>query len=78
MSHCHTLYGRKNRLGGPAEMMLRQKELAVRVEKAKTMTPEELAGKITIGILTDRDLPIYTRELRKIREAAKAAGEGER
>ena len=73
ISHCHTLYGRKNLLGGAAEMMQRQKELAVRVEKAKTMTAEELAGKFTIGTLIDRDLPIYTQEYRKIREAARAA-----
>jgi 2-oxoglutarate ferredoxin oxidoreductase subunit beta len=71
MSHCHTLYGRKNRLGGPAEMMRLQKKLAVRVDKAQTMPPEELAGKITIGVLTDRDLPIYTQEYRKVREAAR-------
>ncbi len=37
------------------------------------MTPEELAGKLTIGVLVDRDLPIYTQEYRRIREAAKAA-----
>lgn len=73
ISHCHTLYGRKNKLGGPVEMMQWQKEVAVRVEKAKTMTPEELAGKITIGVLADRDLPIYTQELRRVREAAMAA-----
>jgi 2-oxoglutarate ferredoxin oxidoreductase subunit beta len=73
ISHCHTLYGRKNKLGGPVEMMRWQKEVAVRVEKAQTMTPEELAGKITIGVLTDRDLPIYTQELRRVREAAMAA-----
>jgi 2-oxoglutarate ferredoxin oxidoreductase subunit beta len=77
MSHCHTLFGRKNRLGGPAEMMRRQKELAVRVEKAQTMSPEELAGKITIGVLTDRDLPIYTQEYHRVREAARQALEGE-
>jgi 2-oxoglutarate ferredoxin oxidoreductase subunit beta len=73
ISHCHTLYGRKNKLGGPVEMMRWQKEVAVRVEKAKTMTPEELAGKISIGVLADRDLPIYTQELRRVREAAQAA-----
>jgi 2-oxoglutarate ferredoxin oxidoreductase subunit beta len=77
ISHCHTLYGRKNLLGGAAEMMLRQKDLAVRVEKAKTMTPEELEGKFTIGTLVDRDLPIYTQEYRKIREAARIALAGE-
>jgi 2-oxoglutarate/2-oxoacid ferredoxin oxidoreductase subunit beta len=77
ISHCHTQFGLKNKLGGPVEMMRAQKELAVKVEKAKTMTPEELAGKITIGVLTDRDLPIYTQEYQKIREAAKAAMGGE-
>jgi 2-oxoglutarate ferredoxin oxidoreductase subunit beta len=52
-------------------MMRRQKEMAVRVDKAKTMTPEELEGRITIGTLVDRELPIYTQEYRRIREAAK-------
>jgi 2-oxoglutarate ferredoxin oxidoreductase subunit beta len=74
ITHCHTLFGRKNVLGGPAEMMQWQKEAAVKLEKAQTMTPEDLEGKFTIGILTDRDLPIYTQEYRKIREAAQAAG----
>jgi 2-oxoglutarate ferredoxin oxidoreductase subunit beta len=73
ISHCHTLYGRKNKLGGPVEMMEWQKRIAVKIDKAKTMTPEELQGKITIGVLTDRDLPIYTQELRRVREAARAA-----
>jgi 2-oxoglutarate ferredoxin oxidoreductase subunit beta len=76
MSHCHTLFGRKNLLGGPAEMMRLQKEVAVRVEKAKTMSPEELAGKITIGVLTDRDLPIYTQEYHRVREVARQVLEG--
>ena len=71
ISHCHTQFGLKNKLGGPVEMMRTQKEMAVRVEKAKSMDPEELAGKITIGVLVDRELPIYTQEYRRIREAAK-------
>ncbi len=77
MSHCHTLFGRKNRLGGPVEMMRPQKELAVRVEKAATMTPEELAGKFTIGVLADRDLPIYTEEYHRVREQVRQIMEGE-
>jgi 2-oxoglutarate ferredoxin oxidoreductase subunit beta len=76
ISHCHTQFGLRNKLGGPVEMMRAQKTMAVKVEKAKTMTPEELAGKITIGTLVDRDLPIYTQEYRRIREAAKATMEG--
>jgi 2-oxoglutarate ferredoxin oxidoreductase subunit beta len=72
ISHCHTQFGLKNKLGGPVEMMRRQKEMAVRVDKARTMTPEELEGRITIGTLVDRELPVYTEEYRRIREAAKA------
>ena len=67
VSHRHTLYGRKNKLGGPVEMLLWQKDAAVRVEKAHKMTPEDLAGKITIGTLIDRELPVYTQELHRIR-----------
>jgi 2-oxoglutarate ferredoxin oxidoreductase subunit beta len=76
ISHCHTQFGLKNKLGGPVEMMRRQKEMAVRVEKARTMTPEELEGKITIGTLVDRELPIYTQEYRRIREIAHGGGKG--
>ncbi|AEB10488.1 2-oxoacid:ferredoxin oxidoreductase subunit beta [Desulfobacca acetoxidans] len=74
ISHCPTLYGRKNKLGGPVEMLNWQKAVAVPVEKAKTMTAAELVGKITIGTLIDRDLPVYTKELRRIRDAARDAG----
>ncbi len=71
VTHCHTQYGRRNKLGGAVEMLRWQKETAVRVEKAQEMTPEDLEGKFTIGTLVDRDLPIYTQEYQKIREAAK-------
>jgi len=51
-------------------MLLWMKKVAVSVEKAAKMTPEELSGKITIGVLVDRDLPIFTKEYQKIREEA--------
>lgn len=72
ISHCHTQFGRRNKLGGPVEMMKWQKEAAVRVEKAGSMTREELEGKFTIGVLTDRELPNYTREYKKLRDAARS------
>ncbi len=71
ITHCPTQYGRKNRLGGPVEMLRWQKETAVSVEKAAGMSEEELRGRFTIGVLVDRDLPVYVREYRKIREAAR-------
>ena len=58
-------------MGGAVEMLRWQKESAVKVEKAQTMTEEELRGKFTIGVLEDRDLPVYTQEYNKISEAAK-------
>ena len=72
ISHCHTHYGRRNKQGGAVEMLQWQKDSAVRVEKAQAMSEEELQGKFTVGVLCDRDLPIYTQEYRRIRDAARA------
>lgn len=49
--NCPTAYGRRNKLRNPAENILQYKTLAVRVEQAKKMTPEELTGKIVTGVL---------------------------
>lgn len=72
ISHCHTQYGRRNRLGDAVDMLAWQKESAVRVEKAQSMSEEEMKDKFTIGVLADRDLPVYTQEYRKVREAARS------
>jgi 2-oxoglutarate ferredoxin oxidoreductase subunit beta len=37
------------------------------------MKPEELQEKILIGVLVDKELPVYQDEYEKIRERAKAA-----
>ena len=71
ISHCHTQYGRRNRMGGAVDMLRWQKEAAVSVEKAAKLTEEERAGKVIIGVLVDRELPIYTQEYKKIRQIAK-------
>jgi len=73
MAHCHTQYGKQNRLGTAVEMMEWQRDHAVTVEKAATMKPEELQDKIVIGVLVDKELPVYQDEYEKIRERAKAA-----
>jgi 2-oxoglutarate ferredoxin oxidoreductase subunit beta len=46
---------------------------AVPVEKALKMKPEELKDKILIGVLVDKELPVYQDEYEKIRERAKEA-----
>jgi len=73
ISHCHTQYGRQNRLGSAVEMMQWQRDNAVAVEKVATMKPEELEGKIVIGVLVDKELPVYQDEYEKIRDRAKEA-----
>jgi 2-oxoglutarate ferredoxin oxidoreductase subunit beta len=71
IAHCHTQYGRQNRLGSSVEMMEWQRDHAVTVEKAAKMKPEELQDKILIGVLVDKELPVYQDEYDKIRERAK-------
>jgi 2-oxoglutarate ferredoxin oxidoreductase subunit beta len=70
IAHCHTQYGRQNRLGTAVEMMEWQRDHAVPVEKALKMKPEELQDKILIGVLVDKELPVYQDEYEKIRERA--------
>ncbi|HEB49894.1 MAG TPA: 2-oxoacid:ferredoxin oxidoreductase subunit beta [Desulfobulbus sp.] len=76
ISNCHVQYGRRNGLGGAVEMMRRFKEQAVHVHEAEKMSTAELEGRITIGVLTDRELPISTEEYKKVRERAKAGRGG--
>ena len=71
IAHCPTHYGKINLLGGAVEMMQWQRDHAVTREKAAAMTPEELAEKIIIGVLMDRELPLYQKEYEGLRERAK-------
>ena len=71
ISHCHVQYGKQNRLGSAVDMMKWQRDNAVTVQRAKRMKPEELEGKILIGVLADKELPIYQDEYAKVREKAR-------
>ncbi len=73
ISQCQTHYGRLNKLGNHVEMMKWQRDSAVPVERAKKMSPEEMAGKFEIGILVDREAPTYHEEYAKLRDRAKEA-----
>jgi len=72
IAHCHTQYGRQNRLGSAVEMMGWQRDHAVTVEKAARMKPEEMQDKILIGVLVDKELPVYQDQYDKIRMRAKS------
>ncbi len=76
IAHCHTQYGRVNRLGSAVNMMEWQRDHSVTVEKAAQMKPEELQDKIVIGVLVDKELPVYQAEYEKIREWARGGVRG--
>ena len=71
ISNCHVQYGRRNELGGAVEMLTRFKEQSVTVSRAAKMSPEELQGKITVGVLADREIPISTEEYKKVQKQAR-------
>jgi 2-oxoglutarate ferredoxin oxidoreductase subunit beta len=71
ITHCHTQYGRQNRLGSAVDMLKWQRDNAISVEKAAKMSPEALEGKIITGILMDKELPVYEEEYNKVRLKAK-------
>ncbi len=70
ISNCHVQYGRRNKLGGAVDMLKQFKEQSITVTKAARMSPEELAGKTTVGVLADREIPISTEEYKKVRQRA--------
>lgn len=71
VSHCHTQYGRLNRMGTAVEMMQWQKEHAVTVEKYSEMSDKDIADKFKIGVLVDRELPAFQDEYDKVKSRAK-------
>jgi 2-oxoglutarate ferredoxin oxidoreductase subunit beta len=75
ISHCHVQYGKLNSMGGAVQMLEWQRDHALPVEQAAAMAPEKLEDKFLIGVLTDRELPVYQDEYEKIRQRAKGMQE---
>jgi 2-oxoglutarate ferredoxin oxidoreductase subunit beta len=74
ITQCPISYGRKNKMGGPAQMMQWQKDHAVMVAAAAKMTPAEMSGKFVIGELHKSAAPEYTAEYDKM--IARLQGKG--
>jgi 2-oxoglutarate ferredoxin oxidoreductase subunit beta len=70
ISHCHTQYGKLNRMGGAVAMLEWQRDHAVPVEQAAKMSQEDLADKFLTGVLVDREMPVYQDEYEKVRARA--------
>jgi len=69
--HCHTYYGRKNKLGGPVQMMEWQKEHAVPVSKKGTV---DMAGKFYTGVIKQGDSPEYCQAYKELISATQRRG----
>lgn len=66
MSACPTHYGKFNKLGEASRMMKLMNEQSVSVEKAATMSEEELEGKIVVGCLRNKPREDYYTKYKKI------------
>ena len=74
ITQCPISYGRQNKRGNAPQMMQWQKEHAVPVAAAAKMTPEQLEGKFTIGVLHESKAPEYTSEYDKVIAKAQKGG----
>jgi len=63
---CPTYYGRRNKIGGAAEMVSYFKDHSVNVKAAAKMGSEELKDKILIGELHSEQAPEFTEEYGKM------------
>jgi len=68
---CPTAFGRKNKEDRGIDMLKKQREIAVPIEKAKNLSSDELKDKIIIGIFQDIEKEEYTDLYKRIREEIK-------
>lgn len=66
LTQCPTYFGRKNRVGGPVEMLEWIKNRTVNVKAAAVLPPEKLEGKQLIGELHRNPQPEFCEEYGKI------------
>jgi 2-oxoglutarate ferredoxin oxidoreductase subunit beta len=66
ITHCPTTYGRRNKMPDPVAMVKWEKEIAIPIEQASKISPEEIGGKITTGILVEKEFPEYCEQYEEI------------
>ncbi|MGC8874090.1 MAG: 2-oxoacid:ferredoxin oxidoreductase subunit beta [Chloroflexia bacterium] len=66
ISHCHTNYGKLNRMGGAVEMLQWQRDNVIPLARYEKMSPEERRGKIPRGVLFEKEAPEYVTEYEKL------------
>jgi len=59
---CPTYFGKKNKVGGPVDMLNHFKDNAINVKAAAALSPDKLEGKFLIGEFYKEDAPEFTDE----------------
>ncbi|MFV9629586.1 MAG: 2-oxoacid:ferredoxin oxidoreductase subunit beta [Methanosarcinales archaeon] len=75
LSQCPTQYGRRNKLGGPIEMMQWYKDNAIHYTAFKKLSPDEIGEQFPIGVLRDLDEPDYLERYSRIIKEAGSEGQ---
>ena len=70
ISQCPVEFGRKTGMGNAVQMMEYYKQNSVSLAKAKTMSPEALAGKIVVGEFLDINKPELIETMAAVRAKA--------
>ena len=76
LSPCPIAYGRRNKLGGPVEMLRDLKDKSLSVERAAQAEPEELEEKTVTGVIFTVDAPEFTEEYYRSIERAGGQKQG--
>lgn len=74
VSQCPVEFGRKTGMGNSVQMMEHYKQNSVAIAKAKTLSAEELLGKIVVGEFLDIDKPELIATMAQVRAKAMASG----
>jgi len=62
LSPCPIAYGRRNKLGGPVDMLKELKESSISIERATSKEETELEGKTITGVIYQDEVPEYAAE----------------
>ena len=74
---CPTHYGKNNGFKSAPEMLRWLDERSIGVEKARQMAPDELADKIVVGKMVDRESEDYGTKYRRIQQEAQRRERGD-
>ncbi len=69
ISQCPTQFGKLNKMGSPAQMLLWMKENAINLKDAQNKAAAELEGKIITGEFVSRERPELSAQYRQMNEA---------